>query len=373
MELELFYSWQSDLSNTKSFISKCLNLAAKEIYGEHSIIISSDARNSSGSVNLTDTLFKKINQSTIFVADLTIINSNLDGRKCCNPNVLIELGYALNNLGNKNILILFDTKYGKVEDLPFDIRQNRIIKFNSEGKTKTLTNKLIDEVANILSTVNPTIYDFLFSEINNQIITHLIEFSKIFYFNSDCKERYDYTYFINKTEREIESDIINNEFLGFDLFNNLTILENEFKEFLNQKTTNTHLSENHCNILSHVVLSMKSISKFLNYEPFFVQSSTLSPEYNIVSAKSLNPYNEDKLLLLRQSGNPLNAQGIVISANYINANKLQYIKNTYKCVNAKYFVQVIKNYINSIIEWSKHTNDALLNQLDNIKQQQNNQ
>ena len=180
MQLDIFYSWQSDLPKTKQYISNCLNSIAKEQFGEHSIRISRDARNSNGSVNLADTLFKKINQSAIFVADLTIINSEFNGRKCCNPNVLMELGYAINNLGIENILILFDTKYGNVEELPFDIRQNRIIKFNSESNNKTFKNILKSEISQMVTNINPTIYDFLNSEINNQIISHLMEFTKMF-------------------------------------------------------------------------------------------------------------------------------------------------------------------------------------------------
>lgn len=367
MQLDVFYSWQSDLPSTKTYISNCLNSIAKEQFGEHSIKISRDARNSNGSVNLADTLFKKINHSAIFIADLTIINSEFNGRKCCNPNVLIELGYAINNLGVENILILFDTKYGNVEDLPFDIRQNKIIKFNSENKNKNFKNTLKSEMTQIISNINPTIHDFLNSEINNQIISHLMEFTKMFYYNSDCKQRYDYSYFITKREDEMIDDIANNLFLGFDLFNNLSLLENEFEEFLNQKTNSFFINENANKILSKIVLSMKSISKFINYDPFFSQTAFLSNEFNIVPGKAFNQFNEDKLVLLKRTGNPLNNEGIVISANFITPNKLNSIMGIYKCTNPGYFVQVIKNYIDSIIDWSNYTNDILLKQLEEIK------
>ncbi|MCH5158454.1 MAG: hypothetical protein J1F33_04570 [Clostridiales bacterium] len=367
MQLDVFYSWQSDLPETKKYISNCLNNIAKEQFGEHSIRISRDARNSNGSVNLAETLFRKISQSVIFVADLSIINAEFKGRKCCNPNVLLELGYAINNLGIENILILFDSKYGNVEDLPFDIRQNKIIKFNSENNNKFLKNTLKAEISQILSNINPTIYDYLYSEINNRIISHLMEFTKIFYYESECKNRYDYTYFITKNEDEIITDIVDNTFLGFDLFNNLSLLENEFELFLNQKTNGFFISDNTNRILSKIVLSMKSISKFLNYDPFFSQVGVLGNEFDIISAKSFNQFNEDKLVLLKRSGNPLNNNGVIISANFITMNKVQAIRGIYKCVNPEYFVKVIKNYINAIIDWSKYTNDTRLKQLAEIK------
>ena len=367
MQIDVFYSWQSDLPKTKQYISDCLNDIARNQFGEHSINISRDARNSNGSVNLADTLFKRIDQSSIFVADLTIINSESNGRKCCNPNVLIELGYAMNNLGIENILLLFDTKYGNVEDLPFDIRQNRIIKFNSEKDNKTLKRILKSEISQIVSNINPTIYDFLYSEINNQIISHLMEFTKIFYYNSNCKHRYDYGYFFTKCESEMIKDIMDNTFLGFDLFNNLSLLENEFESFLNQKTNSFYISEDTNRMLSRIVLSMKSISKFINYDPFFSQTAILGNEYNIVPGKRFNQYNDDKLILIKQIGNPLDNKGQVISANYITPNKMNSIKGIYKCTNPNYFVKVIKNYIDAIINWSKHTNDTLLRQLAELK------
>lgn len=365
MKLDIFYSWQSDIPTTKRFIATCLNSIAKEKIGEFYINISSDARNSKGSVNLTDALFKKINQSTIFVADLTLINNESTGRKCCNPNVLIELGYAMNNLGINNILMLFDTKYGNVEDLPFDIRQNRIIKFNSDKDKKSLKNILYSEICNIILNINPAIYDFLYSEIDNQIIAHLMEFSKIFYFNSNIKQRYNHMYFIEKSESELEEDINNNEFLGFELFNNLTILENQFEEFLNKKTNESFFNEHASRLLSKVILSMKSISKFLNYEPFFTQTAYLGNEYKIVSAKSINPYNDEKLVLLKQAGTPLNNNGVVISANYITPSKIHSMRNIYKCINSKYFVKVIKNYVNSISEWNDYMDNNLFRLLEN--------
>lgn len=193
MEFNVFYSWQSDLPITKQYISSCLNKIAKKDYDGNIISISSDARNSNGSANLTQTLFRKICDAHVFVADLSIINSaRQNDRKCCNPNVLIELGYAINCLGIDKIILLFDIKYGQVEDLPFDIRQNKIIKFNSDKDKKSLEQTLTKEILSIVESINPSIYDYLYSEINNIIIFHFMEFTKMFYFNSSIKQRHDY-------------------------------------------------------------------------------------------------------------------------------------------------------------------------------------
>lgn len=66
MKLNIFYSWQSDLSNNKNrgFISNCLSKAAKNIYQkDQSIseyIIESDSRNESGTPDLVTSIFSKI-------------------------------------------------------------------------------------------------------------------------------------------------------------------------------------------------------------------------------------------------------------------------------------------------------------------------
>jgi len=61
-------------------------------------------------------------------ADKNIITAKLsdkkDGRKSPNPNVMVELGYAIHTLGWNKILMFFDSSEYAPEDLPFDIKQH---------------------------------------------------------------------------------------------------------------------------------------------------------------------------------------------------------------------------------------------------------
>jgi hypothetical protein len=43
-----------------------------------------------------------------------------------NPNVLVELGYALRALGEERVILVMNTAFGKPEALPFDLRRKRI-------------------------------------------------------------------------------------------------------------------------------------------------------------------------------------------------------------------------------------------------------
>lgn len=74
--------------------------------------------------------------SDIFVADVTIINGDYLGRKTPNPNVLIELGYAIKSLDWNRIILLYNEDYGSIEEIPFDINHQRMTKYSLMGETK---------------------------------------------------------------------------------------------------------------------------------------------------------------------------------------------------------------------------------------------
>jgi hypothetical protein len=136
----VFYSWQSDLPKETNLngIRQCLRESANLLENEVSEIhieLDEATRNTSGSPNIPMTIFSKIENTEIFICDLTIINEDYDGRKTPNPNVLIELGHAISSLGWERIILLYNLKFGKFpEDLPFDIDRHRITTFKIEDK-----------------------------------------------------------------------------------------------------------------------------------------------------------------------------------------------------------------------------------------------
>lgn len=75
----------------------------------------------------------EIDSADILIADVTIINGGYAGRKTPNPNVMIELGYAIKSLGWDRIILLYDKDFGEIEELPFDINHRRITSFTLES------------------------------------------------------------------------------------------------------------------------------------------------------------------------------------------------------------------------------------------------
>lgn len=86
-----------------------------------------------GAPDIGDSIYEKIDSADIFIADVTIINGDYAGRKTPNPNVMIELGYAIKSLGWDRIILLYDKDFGEIEELPFDINHRRITCFTVES------------------------------------------------------------------------------------------------------------------------------------------------------------------------------------------------------------------------------------------------
>jgi hypothetical protein len=136
MQKIVFYSWQSDLPNAtnRGFIQQALEKAATKIVSDSSVeiepVIDRDTKGIAGSPDIATTIFSKIAAADIFVADISFINSKSTDRHTPNPNVLIELGYALRSLSFERIILIFNQSFGDINDLPFDLRMRRVMTYN---------------------------------------------------------------------------------------------------------------------------------------------------------------------------------------------------------------------------------------------------
>ncbi|MCB0518991.1 MAG: nucleotide-binding protein [Lewinellaceae bacterium] len=157
----IFYSWQSDSprETNQSAIRRALNEVQYKLESDAenlSIKLDEATRDISGSPNIPQTIFSKIDESDIFVCDLTTINNDAteDKRKTPNPNVLVELGYAVSTLGWERIIILFNKNYGSFNDLPFDIDRHRATSFSIKDKNdKNGMNQLVSVLTDAINLV----------------------------------------------------------------------------------------------------------------------------------------------------------------------------------------------------------------------------
>ena len=166
MEAKIFYSWQSDSPNAtnRSLIQDALEAAAKAIRrdGTTSVepVVDRDTAAVAGSPDIVATIFRKIGDAAIFVADVSLINvPQSEGQRLTpNPNVLVELGFAIATLGWSRVILVCNKAFGGPEDLPFDLRQRRAVCYRSletdssrAEPRKQLTTSLQDRLQEIFA------------------------------------------------------------------------------------------------------------------------------------------------------------------------------------------------------------------------------
>ena len=135
MQATVFYSWESDLHarTTRNLIEGCLHKAIQQLGRDDELDVEPsldrDTRGVNGSPVILDAILEKIDNCTAFVADVSVINSGDSSRPTPNPNVAIELGYAIASCGWDRILPVCNEHYGNIDKLPFDIPERRVISY----------------------------------------------------------------------------------------------------------------------------------------------------------------------------------------------------------------------------------------------------
>lgn len=168
---KIFYSWQSKSPETnRDFIREALENAAQRICDDRSIKAEPEVveavRGQPGSPDIVRSIFDRIDESLVFVCDVSIINDSaveVEGmlfnnvgvpilkskpaKPTSNPNVLVELGYAMAHLKPERVLMILNKSFGTPEELPFDFRGRRCITYNlhETNKEKTSGRKSLEE------------------------------------------------------------------------------------------------------------------------------------------------------------------------------------------------------------------------------------
>lgn len=165
-QITIFYSWQSDLpgSETRNIIQDAIKDAVKLLRDTVDIEADRDTKGEYGSPDIAQTIFSKIDDCDIFIADVSAVcqyeTTDKDGNKKVkympNPNVMLELGYATHVVGWENVICVLNADYGAPEEMPFDIASRRLTPFSTkDGKSKGEIKRYIkgviqDTVENLL-------------------------------------------------------------------------------------------------------------------------------------------------------------------------------------------------------------------------------
>ena len=160
----VFYSWQSDLPNrtNRGFILSALKQAAKAVRSDATVdidpVIDRDTAGVAGSPSIAAVIFEKIARADIFVPDVSLVTPPDAKRPSPNPNVLLELGFAISRLDWDRVVMVMNTAFGGPALLPFDLRGHRVVTYNCSDKPgavntderRSLEKKLTEEITAIL-------------------------------------------------------------------------------------------------------------------------------------------------------------------------------------------------------------------------------
>lgn len=291
----IFFSWQSDLPNktNRNLIENSIKLALKKMNQDspYSLIteIDRDTKGVLGSPDIVDSILTKIDKCGLFIADISIINSSLNGKRTPNPNVLFELGYAVKCLGWDRVICVFNSDFGDVSELPFDLRNRRILTYETSNISETrkkladIFKQIIDKNYYTLEQVQE-VSDFYSIKIYSCFINIISRIIKVLYGSETVCSFEAITNVLNMTPTEINR-LLSHELLGFNLFTNydeqIKILTNELDRITSINMFNTNL---YVPIIK-LIKELKSHNLFINREHFFENFKVNTPimnDYSII-------------------------------------------------------------------------------------------
>lgn len=139
----LFFSWQSDEKKSRQILERALLTACDELEEKEEIKVEVDysTLGESGMPSIDQTILRKIDNCDLFLADITPVckydqqqgNGQVVTKEVPNPNVLIELGYAMSALGVDYVIPVAHNGTWLTQNLPFDINHHSLYTFDSNN------------------------------------------------------------------------------------------------------------------------------------------------------------------------------------------------------------------------------------------------
>ncbi len=157
MTFRVFYSWQSDLpaKRNRNLIQRAAEVALKELRrdGVVDAALDRDTKGVGGTPDIAETIFRKIRECDIFLADVTPVSKR--GRSSVltvpNPNVMTELGFAIGEVTWDAVICVANTGYGPADRLPFHLKQRRRpITYDYGPSVRTRASDVRDELVRAL-------------------------------------------------------------------------------------------------------------------------------------------------------------------------------------------------------------------------------
>lgn len=338
MKCTVFYSWQSDLPNkdNRSFIENCIQKAVKmDKLGLDiaiSIAVDRDTRETVGTPDIAGTIFDKIAKADIFICDISIINDEYNGRKCPNPNVLLELGYAVRTIGWERIICFYNTKYGDIKDIPFDLSHRRIFGYNSDkdNEKQTVTKGLSSGIKAMIAKgmISNPLRDHMKGKIDYCILEILKQICCVLYGTITMSDALGKVNDVLKLERISIMEIVDSKYKVLGFFANNDLEEIKVKS----ETVLSAITSSNVYPVEWAIVVLRLVDWIRRYQYIIsvraknqLYRSVLEPVsyLDVISAKSMNPNNpENSYVLTKKVGHGKGQVLYVGTMPFIDKNKL---------------------------------------------------
>ena len=313
MSNSIFYSWENDLDHKthKNFIERCIKCALNELENEAMVYMDydRDTKNRLGSPNIVNTILDKIDKSVLFICDISFV-SKTEKKQYPNPNVLLELGYAVSKLGWDRIICLFDTNTGRIEDLPFDIRQNRITAYNPNKKNekKRIADILSKNIFNLYTEgklFNP-LNDYMKGKIDYALLEILKPLSNAIYGTVSMSEGLANVSNLLKCDTgDIELKLNNKKTPAFLLLNTFETVNKNLANILKDLFSSSYFPREWSYTVLELMDWIRSYSYFISKRkhpyPFEIEKWELEEKYSAIAAEYINPTNPKNSFLILET------------------------------------------------------------------------
>ncbi|OHE10905.1 MAG: hypothetical protein A2513_01035 [Sulfurimonas sp. RIFOXYD12_FULL_33_39] len=379
MKRTIFYSWQSDLPNNTNwtFIEDSIVLSTKELKKNKPISININVdratREDTGSPDITESIFSKISNSSVFIADISIVNNSDENiRKTPNPNVLIELGYAARTLGWEKIICIYNTDFGSFDDLPFDLRNRRIMTYSLNDKVKLdikkgLSSQIKKSIIEMQSKgiLTDKILDFLKKEIDQEmlaLLSHLIRFINK---QSESINFFDeITAFLNYEKEDIIKILKDKKVIGFYILKSFFEHENKFNTFINQAMGSQYYNREILNALIDIYEWFSAYSDmWTKYSSdLFIKLDKKEDKLFVIHSNQVSPDNklDKRYLLMEKVGEE--GKGRVHDFGDFYPGHIENLINYYQFNNdyLDKYVDALMILIRSLNNWLNITNNEII-------------
>ena len=269
-------------------------------------------------------------------------------------------------LGWERIICICNIDFGDLNDLPFDLRNRRVIKYSLSKKDKNevkkfLSNEILFSIIDMhrQGVLADKIFDFLKKDIDTEILSILRHLLQIFLAEKADKNMFDsIKEFLDFKINDLNQILNDRKILGFYVYKNFDKYEERFYMFINQAISSHYYQREVLNSLIDI------------YEWFSIYTNMRSRYFNklVIKANEKN----DNVFIMKDNGDSPNRcllmrkidndKAIVLNFGDFSPGNIELL-SFYCTFNKKYineFSNVIFQLIKLINNWLDITNKEFI-------------